>query len=110
MKETFLIKHAVGGRTFVDTAKQSVPYQIHQDGEEWLFEVQAPLDEAMQELLAWKDELNVFVFREFENEPTLKIWYYVKQGSVQYNEQKAALTFAASSKLEYVPDKFSGNY
>ncbi|MBD0379436.1 hypothetical protein [Paenibacillus sedimenti] len=107
MKETFLVKHAVGGRSFIDTAKQPLPYAFKQDGDNWVFKVQTAKSEIIDELLKWKDELNVFVFQVFENEPTRKVWFYVNEGPVYYDEASSHLVIVAQSRIEYIPDQFS---
>jgi len=106
MKETFLVKHAVGGRSFIDTGKHPLPYTWQQNGDQWIFTVQIEKS-ATAELLKWKDELNVFIFQEFENEPTRKLWFYVLQGPVRYEEESKQLVIVAQSKIEYIPDLFS---
>jgi hypothetical protein len=107
MKETFLVKHAVGGRAFIDTGKHPVPYTYEQQGEQWVFRVQIEQPERITELLKWKNELNVFVFQEFENEPTRKLWFYVGDDAVQFTEDKGELTILATSHITYIPDQFS---
>jgi hypothetical protein len=106
MKETFLVKHAVGGRTFIDTGKTPVDYEVEPQGEGWRFTVNTPLDANVQEILNWKEELNVFIFQEFESQPTRKNWFYVNEGPVEYDEAQQRLTIVARSKIEYVPDEF----
>ncbi|MEW9700864.1 hypothetical protein [Paenibacillus sp. SI8] len=106
MQETFLVKHAVGGRSFIDTGKQPLPYSWKQDGDSWIFVVQTAKSEGIEELLKWKDELNVFVFQEFENEPTRKLWFYVQEGPVTYSDENRQLTIVAQSRIEYLPDRF----
>ncbi|CAG7644469.1 hypothetical protein PAESOLCIP111_04712 [Paenibacillus solanacearum] len=108
MKETLLIKHAVGGRTFIDTGKQPVEYRVESDGTSFQFTVKAPPDRTMEELLEWKQELNVFLFREFDDRPTAKIWFYVKDDSVHYDPERELLIIEAQSSIEYVPDLFGG--
>jgi hypothetical protein len=110
-KETLLIKHAVGGRTFIDTAKTPFPYKAetvhamngHKGGK---FVVDNVPDELGREILAWKEELNVFLFRDYEDEPTHKIWFYVLNGPVEYDEAGRRLSIVAQSSIEYVPDHF----
>jgi hypothetical protein len=106
MNEIMLVKHAVGGRTFIHTGNNPLDYSVVNQGEGWRFTVKTSLDENIQELLKWKKELNVFLFQEFENQPTKKIWFYIN-GSVNYDEQAQELTIDADSKIEYVPDEFS---
>lgn len=107
MKQTFLIKHAVGGRTFIDSSKQDIRYEVSPQGEGWLFTVDVPHSDTVEEILALKDELNVFIFREYKDKPTLKIWYYVENGTVRYDEEQGRLTIAASSCIEYYPHEYS---
>ena len=107
MKETLLVKHAVGGRTFIDSGKQSTAYKVEKLADSWLFTVNTPLLPQVEELLKWKDELNVFLFREEPGETTVKLWFYVKNGPVQYDTEREKLTIKAESQIEYVPDRFS---
>ncbi|SDN39920.1 hypothetical protein SAMN04487897_102780 [Paenibacillus sp. yr247] len=107
MKEIFLIKHAIGGRAFIDTGKQPIPYEWKQMQDQWVFTVKIDKSENIAELLKWKDELNVFVFQEFENEPTRKLWFYVGDDAVQYSEEKGELTIVAKSQIAYIPEQFS---
>lgn len=106
MKEVFLVKHAVGGRAFIDTGKHPIPYEWKQVQDQWVFTVKID-SQSIAELLKWKDELNVFVFQEFENEPTRKLWFYVGDDAVQYSEEKNELTIVATSHITYIPDQFS---
>ncbi|MCM3627960.1 hypothetical protein M3194_11360 [Paenibacillus glycanilyticus] len=107
MNETLLIKHAVGGRTFVDSSKQSVSFQVEQEAGQWRFTVHTDKHAGIDEILQWKQELNVFIFRTFDDgRPTLKIWYSLDADSVQYDETGEKLTFTAVSSIEYIPNEF----
>lgn len=106
MKETLLVKHAVGGRTFIDSGKDGVSYQWDQAGEETRFVLSVP-PERVQEIMKWKDELNVFLFQEQEGQPIQKIWFYVKDGPVAYDAASGQLTIVAESKIEYIPEQFN---
>ncbi|SFF22024.1 hypothetical protein SAMN05216378_5532 [Paenibacillus catalpae] len=107
MNETLLIKHAVGGRTFVDSSKQPVPYEVAHEAGQWQFTVHTPQHAGIDEILKWKQELNVFIFRAYnDGRPTLKIWYSVAADTVKYDAAGEKLTFAASSCIEYVPEEF----
>jgi hypothetical protein len=106
MNEVLLVKHAVGGRTFIHTGHNPLEYSVSNQGEGWRFIIKVGLDENVQEILKWKTELNVFLFQDFDDQPTKKIWFYTK-GLVDYNEQSQELTIEAESKIEYVPDEFS---
>ncbi|MEX1029275.1 MAG: hypothetical protein WDZ91_04415 [Paenibacillaceae bacterium] len=106
MKEVLLVKHAVGGRTFIHSGQSSAAYSVTRNGDNWTIAVQITPDVDIQELLHWKDELNVFVFQEFEDQPTIKIWFYVKDGPVTYDEQLRQLTIHAESRIDYVPSEF----
>ena len=107
MKETLLVKHAVGGRTFIDSEKDGVSYQWEQAGEETRFVLSVPSGVQVEEIMKWKDELNVFLFQEQEGQPIKKIWFYVKDGPVAYDAASGQLTILAQSKIEYIPDQFS---
>ncbi|MCA0756190.1 hypothetical protein KP806_14130 [Paenibacillus sp. N4] len=107
MKQTFLIKHAVGGRSFIDSSKHDIKYEVSSQGEGWLFTIDVPHSDIVEEILALKDELNVFMFQEYEDKPTLKTWYYVENGSVRYDKEQGRLTIAASSCIEYYPHEYS---
>ncbi|MFF2092432.1 hypothetical protein [Paenibacillus sp. NPDC058174] len=108
MHETLLIKHAVGGRTFVDSDRQPVTYQAEQaEGSQWSFEVQNPPEEDVEELLKWRSELNVFLFRHYgEEKPTEKIWFYAQEDTVKYDKASHILTFSAKSSITYIPQEF----
>lgn len=106
MKEVLIVKHAVGGRTFIHSGTESLPYEVHPEGEGWRITISTPKNEAIQELLKWKHELNVFLFQEFDDQPTRKIWFYVKEGPVMYEDQRQQLTIKAQSRIDYVPDEF----
>ncbi|MFC5703082.1 hypothetical protein ACFPVX_17470 [Cohnella faecalis] len=106
MKETFIVKHAVGGEIYIDTAKRAVDYRVEPAGAGWTFTVHSPLVPELEEILRMKDELNVFIFREYDDRPTVKTWYYVGDGPVKYDPERGELTIAASSHIEYVPDSY----
>lgn len=107
MKETLLVKHAVSGRVFFDTRVADVPYTVAPQGEGWLLAVQTPHDDNVRELLRCREELNVFIFQEYEDAPTLKTWYYVKDGPVTYDEAAGRLLIRAQSRIEYYPHEYS---
>ncbi|WP_336787490.1 hypothetical protein [Paenibacillus sp. MMO-177] len=107
MKEQLLIKHAVGGRTFVDSSKQSVSYEVVHEAGQWRFDVRTPKHAGIDEILKWKQELNVFIFRTYDDgRPTLKIWYSVAADTVKYDAAGEKLTFIAVSCIEYIPNEF----
>lgn len=107
MKQTFLVKHAVGGRMFIDSTKEYVSYTLHPHGDGWKFTVDLPWSGMIEELLKHKEELNVFVFKHFDDEPTLKTWYYVKDGPVEYDQEQGVLTIYAASSIPYYPHLYS---
>jgi hypothetical protein len=107
MRQTLLIKHAVGGMVYVDTRVDPVPYSVSPSGEGWQFDVELPPGEPASHLLRHKTELNVFIFQEYEQAPTLKTWYYVKDGPVDYVAELGLLRIYAGSRIEYIPDDYS---
>lgn len=106
MKGRLLIKHAVGGRTFVDSAKTGTAFEAKERGDGgWTFD--AAVDAAAAaEIVRWREELNVFVFEE-DREPVVKHWFYAEPGSVSYDAASGRLKLEASSRIEYVPDTYT---
>lgn len=107
MKETLLVKHAVSGRTFFDTRLKAIPYQVEPSNEGWLFSIETKRDENVDALLEFREELNVFIFQEPEDEPVLKTWYYIKDGPVVYDDQAGKLLISAHSSIPYYPHEYS---
>ncbi|MFC0211733.1 hypothetical protein ACFFK0_04570 [Paenibacillus chartarius] len=105
-----LIKHAVGGRTFIDSGKQpGVAYVLEPaDGSKWLIEVRvAPeLEEQVAELLRWKDELNVFIFHTLQDGRQEKVWYYTGNGGISYDEADRLLRVISTRELRYLPSEY----
>lgn len=106
MKETLLVKHAVGGRAFIDSSKQDVDYRVDKVETGWMFRLNVPFDAVVEDILNWKNELNVFLFHESEGEPTKKTWFYVKDNPVHYDHESQCLTIVAEAHIEYVPERF----
>ncbi len=107
MKETLLVKHAVGGRSFIDTGKSPLDYEVEKTAADgWVFRISTAMNPAVEQILEWKRELNVFLFQEFADQPTKKIWFYVSDGPVTYDAQAGVLTIEAKSRIEYVPDEY----
>lgn len=106
MREELVLKHAVGGRTFIQTKNQK-EYTIIPEGEHWKIQIQLTPEVNIKEILAWKEELNLFIFQQFDDQPTKKIWFYLKNGRLQFDEKTLMLTITAESKIEYVPSDYS---
>lgn len=106
MQGRLLMKHAVGGRTFFDSTKAGTHFTAEErEGGGWRFTV--PIEgDAVQDILQWAEELNVFVFEEHRS-PVVKHWFYVEADTVIYDETNRTLQFEAGSKLEYVPDTYT---
>ncbi|GKU77653.1 hypothetical protein [Paenibacillus sp. L3-i20] len=107
MKQTLLVKHAVSGRMFFDSKTQHVAYTLTEQGDGWLLEIESPKDEKVEALIQVKEELNVFIFTTYEDQPTLKTWYYVKDGPVQYDIDRERLVIYAHSRIEYYPHEYA---
>ncbi|WP_400162687.1 hypothetical protein ACAF76_004380 [Brevibacillus sp. TJ4] len=106
LQERLLIKHAVGGRTFIDTSIEPADYRLEQSEHGWKLVLHRNYDEIMAEICKWKDELNLFLFLREEGEPEKKIWFYVEQGAVSYDSEQQRLTIVGTSRIEYVPERF----
>ncbi|MGR7946913.1 hypothetical protein ACU063_20900 [Paenibacillus sp. M.A.Huq-81] len=105
--QTLLIKHAVSGRTFFDSRREDVSYLVEESGDGWLFRIEHVQGDTAEAVNRFKAELNVFIFKEFEDEPVLKTWYYVQDGPVHYDEEQRELCIYAGSKIEYYPHHYS---
>ncbi|MDQ0877614.1 hypothetical protein QFZ77_006273 [Paenibacillus sp. V4I3] len=106
MKEVLVVRHSVGGRTFIHTEQQPMEYSVMRMGQGWRITLIITQDVDIHEILRWKQELNVFLFREYGDQPAMKIWFYVKEGLVIYDEPLKQLTIFAESRIEYIPDEF----
>lgn len=71
-----MIRHAIGSRLFLQTED----YTITPEGEKWIITAGAKLEE-LDNLLAFKEELNLFVVGENE-----KTWYYSSDGEIEKTE------------------------
>ncbi|MDF2669718.1 MAG: hypothetical protein K0R67_2024 [Paenibacillus sp.] len=107
MKEIFIVKNAVGGPIFIDTGKQPVDYKVEElEGGGASFTVKGLSNVVVEGILQSKDELNVFIFREYEDRPTVKTWYYVHEGPVAFDDSRDILTIVTQSSIAYVPDEY----
>ncbi|SDW09511.1 hypothetical protein [Paenibacillus sp. CF384] len=106
----FLIKHAIGGRTFVDTQDNPhIQFEVKdQDTGRKQITVYIPMEMEMEihELLKWRQELNVFIFDELENGLQQKTWYYSGDGDLHYNETDRVLSISSSRDIRYLPSNF----
>jgi hypothetical protein len=106
MKEALVVRHSVGGRTFIHTEQQPMEYTVRRMGQGWRITLIITQGVDIHEILRWKQELNVFLFREYDDQPAMKIWFYVKEGPVTYDDQLKQITIFAESRIEYIPDEF----
>lgn len=101
-----LIKHAVGGRTFIDSSKTPMIYELVEKENAWRIDVQIEPSPMLNEILKWHNELNVFLFQE-SIQPVKKIWFYVKADGVEYDRASHVLSIKADRRLEYIPDEYT---
>ncbi|MBM7569052.1 hypothetical protein [Paenibacillus sacheonensis] len=105
-----VIKHAVGGRTFVDSdANQQVRFEIKKlDMGTTLIIAHLPegLDKDVAELLKWKQELNIFIFEVLYDGREQKTWFYTGDGDIQYNETERILRLGSSREIRYLPSNY----
>ncbi|KRE72918.1 hypothetical protein [Paenibacillus sp. Soil750] len=106
MKEVLVVRHSVGGRTFIHTGQKPMEYSVTPIGQGWRITLIITQDVDIHEILHWKQELNVFLFREFDDQPVKKIWFYVKDGPVTYDDLLKRITIFAESRIEYIPNEF----
>jgi hypothetical protein len=86
-----LIRHAVGSRLFFQTDN----YQIVQVGNRWHISTVVD-EETYEEILAFKQELNLFDTGENE-----KTWYYSSDAQMDYRPSEKQLVIYADHKTVY---------
>ncbi|MEK3949950.1 hypothetical protein MHB46_16175 [Paenibacillus sp. FSL H7-0703] len=109
-QETWLIKHAVTGRSFADSRKQSFDCHLESADGVFRFTLQGLPQETAEAIVRYSGELNVFRFvTPVDDGPVVKHWYYVTPESVEYHDQTDKLTLEAGSEIEYHPEEYWGD-
>lgn len=106
MSNRLLIKHAVGGRVFIDSDREEVTFTYEWEADRWRFSIQIPLTSGVEQLLLWKEELNLFVFSKPQSGAEVKRWFYVNEGKAEYDEAQQTLTIVAADSITYKPNEF----
>lgn len=107
MREQLVLKHVVGGSTFIHTGKRNLDYKVISEGDSWKITITLSPEMDVKGILKWKHELSILTFQEFEDQPTMRVWFYFKIGPVLYDEQSKVLSIIAESRIDYVPSIFS---
>ncbi|MCC3379346.1 hypothetical protein ACFQ5D_13025 [Paenibacillus farraposensis] len=108
-QETWLIKHAVTGRSFADSRKQVFDCRLETTDGLFRFSLQELPRETAEAIVRYSGELNVFRFVTPEEQSIVKHWYYVTPESVKYNDQTGELTLEAGSEIKYHPEEYWGD-
>lgn len=110
MMARLLIKHAVGGRTFVDSdANPQIQFEMqaqHEDKALITAHLPEEMEQQIAELLKWKQELNVFIFDELDDGRQQKTWFYSGDGDLNYNGAARVLQIGSSRVIRYLPSNF----
>lgn len=106
MHEKLRIHHAVGSRVFFDSDREGVEFHVGEDEGAWRFTVQSPRTSAIEQVLEFKDELNVFIFREENGQSAEKIWFYAGRGDVTYDDDSRELCIVTHGRIAYNPAEF----
>lgn len=107
MKETVMVKHAVTGREFLNNNRQALDYQFSELPEgRYRLEFAGIEPELAQDILRFRQELNMFRFENPDNEPQIKHWYYVNPERVQFDAEQGRLTIEADSQIRYLPTDY----
>ncbi|MCM3629100.1 hypothetical protein M3194_17275 [Paenibacillus glycanilyticus] len=105
-----LIKHAVGGRTFIDSdTNQQIQFELktHDNGKLLItVYLTMEMEQEINELLRWKQELNVFIFDKLHDGRLQKTWYYTGDGEPQYNVAERVLRIESSREIRYLPSNY----
>lgn len=108
-QETWLIKHAVTGRSFADSRKQVFDCRLETTDGLFRISLQELPRETAEAIVRYSGELNVFRFVTSEDKSIVKHWYYVAPESVKYNDQTGEVTLEADSEIEYHPEEYWGD-
>lgn len=93
------IRHAIGGRLFLDTEKHQAPFQLeHADGF-WRFTLHVKEDADAEDIVRHRHELNLFLIEEGELHK--KSWFYSRDGLVEYDKEAGTLLILADSRMDY---------
>ncbi len=105
--ERILVKHAVTGRMFVNSAADDVTYELeHSDANGTMLSIRGIAPWLAEEIRSVQRELNVFHFEELPGQPPVKHWFYVGEHDVSYESSTSTLTIRAGSKITYKPDEY----
>ena len=72
-----LIRHAIGSRLFYQTEN----FDIQLKENKWVISVSIPTEQ-IEEIIKFKEELNLFVVGENE-----KTWYYSSNAEIEFNKR-----------------------
>lgn len=93
------IRHTVGSRLLLDSVKHNADFDILPVDGHWRFVIRLSDDKVAEEVLKFRDELNLFVVND--EQPSVKTWYYSSDGVVDYDKGTRTLTITADAKLDY---------
>jgi hypothetical protein len=93
------IRHAIGGTLFLDSVKHNCSYEIQTVNDIWKFVIEVSDDNAAEEVVKNRNELNIFVLAQ--DNPDHKTWYYTTHGEVDYDKANHKLTILADVRMDY---------
>ncbi|MED4602314.1 hypothetical protein P9314_16735 [Paenibacillus validus] len=93
------IRHTVGSRLLLDSVKHTADFDIQPVDGQWQFVIRLADDKVAEEVLKFRDELNLFVVDD--EKPDVKTWYYSSDGRVDYDKAGRTLTIIADARLDY---------
>ncbi|OWA34188.1 hypothetical protein B9G55_17860 [Saccharibacillus sp. O16] len=104
--ERILVKHAVTGRMFVNSAADDVTYELERQDGGTILTIRGIAPWLAEEIIQVQRELNVFHFEEPNGQPPVKHWFYVGEHDVSYDSTASTLTIRAGSEITYKPDEY----
>ncbi|WP_284637771.1 hypothetical protein [Paenibacillus silviterrae] len=93
------IRHAVGGRLFLDSEKHQTAFDLSRSENGWTFTIDLAEEQLAEELMKNRLELNIFVVDE--DRQNQKSWYYSSDGAITYNKEERKLIIAADARMDY---------
>jgi hypothetical protein len=107
VSDRLLIKHAIGSRTFLDSAEGPLQFLQDRSKDGFVFTVFVEKNAGIEEILRLERELNLFIFHEENGVAAEKTWYYIGDGLVEYSADLQALIVHARSQITYNPAEFT---
>lgn len=100
-EQRMYIKHSIGGQTFFDGMKREGRYEMVEKPGGTIFRMKIGNAAEANELVKFRNELNIFVVDSNPHQPQQKTWYYTSKGQVEYDSHQGVVEILADGKITY---------